>query len=908
MRSNTDRKERKEDMSQTTPGSQPDLSPLTIRETLISLLEQAADLEHSLACVHLFAAYSLKNDIREGGITDKQAEIVRGWRARLTSEAVDRMLHLAQILHLLTAIGAAPHIARPTFPLLSSTDPSRIRLLLAPFSQRTIERLSAFERSDAIITTLNQPLGIDEGLISAMTVGDLYERIAQGFRDLPTEELFIGSSEVQANARFLNLGDQLITVVDRASAAAAIAMITGTANGAVSTDTASVGTTIRTEYAAVVAEAQKTGLLFDPVRSVGTNPRAHLIEERTDSTRIVDTLTVAVADLFNRAYDTLLLLTQRIFAPTEESNAELELFAQAALRLMASVIRPLGEALTRMPIDSASLVGVCAGAPFGDDGDLPEVTHQTPAKALFDEQLWQLAIAATTLRIIPGLPTEIQEATAALQDLTCQFAPADGPDGMAARITTLKQMQAELGCTIQASVSGPYLVTNANTLVTWLGEPIPVRPQMALCRCGGSAIKPFCDGTHVRIGFTDKKDPQRVLDHSDTYIGTAITILDNRGICAHSGFCSDRLATVFHAGQEPFVSPNGARMDEIIRAVRACPSGALSYALGGVEIRDGVDQMRPPTIEVSKDGPYRITGGIALKDGQGNDETRNQGASQEHYSLCRCGHSQNKPFCSGMHWYVNFHDPEIATDREPTLFEWAGGLPALTRMTHLFYDKYVPQDPLIEPLFAHMSPDHPERVAAWLGEVFGGPKNYTQEYGGYTRMLSQHLGKGLTEERRARWASLLYQAANEAGLPNDPEFRSAFTAYIEWGSRLAVENSQPGCHPPLHMPVPHWDWGTAGAPGTRISALAPVVKEQEAVVLPVAGETVHFTQHIKPLFRQMDRQSMKWAFDLWSYQDLKTHADGILRRLQNGSMPCDGAWLPEKVEIFQRWVESGMQE
>jgi truncated hemoglobin YjbI len=63
-------------------------------------------------------------------------------------------------------------------------------------------------------------------------------------------------------------------------------------------------------------------------------------------------------------------------------------------------------------------------------------------------------------------------------------------------------------------------------------------------------------------------------------------------------------------------------------------------------------------------------------------------------------------------------------------------------MTRIFYSKYVPEDPLIGPLFANMSPDHPERVAAWLGEVFGGPKNYSHEYGGYTRMVSQHLGKG----------------------------------------------------------------------------------------------------------------------------------------------------------------------
>lgn len=244
----------------------------------------------------------------------------------------------------------------------------------------------------------------------------------------------------------------------------------------------------------------------------------------------------------------------------------------------------------------------------------------------------------------------------------------------------------------------------------------------------------------------------------------------------------------------------------------------------------------------------------------------------------------------------------------PTLFEWLGGLPALTRMTRIFYDKYVPQDPLLQPLFAHMSPDHPERVAAWLGEVFGGPKLYSESYGGYSRMLSQHMGKGLTEAQRARWARLICQAADDAGLPTDPEFRSAFVSYIEWGTRIAVENSTPGAHPPLHMPTPRWDWGTAGPPQSRVSALAPRTEEKDAVVVPIANEEVQFAQHIKPLFRQMDRQSMKWAFDLWSYQDVTKHAKDILQRIQSGSMPCDGAWSHEKVETFQRWIDSGMQE
>src|SRR4029077_5117355 len=104
-------------------------------------------------------------------------------------------------------------------------------------------------------------------------------------------------------------------------------------------------------------------------------------------------------------------------------------------------------------------------------------------------------------------------------------------------------------------------------------------------------------------------------------------------------------------------------------------------------------------------------------------------------------------------------------EREPTLFTWAGGHEALTKMTRIFYGRYVPEDPLLGPLFAHMSSDHPERVAAWLGEVFGGPADYTATLGGYNRMGAQPLGKALTEEQRARWVQLLCRSADDAGLP-----------------------------------------------------------------------------------------------------------------------------------------------
>ena len=144
----------------------------------------------------------------------------------------------------------------------------------------------------------------------------------------------------------------------------------------------------------------------------------------------------------------------------------------------------------------------------------------------------------------------------------------------------------------------------------------------------------------------------------------------------------------------------------------------------------------------------------------------------------------------------------------PTLYEWCGGAPALERLTSVFYGR-VDDDAILGPIFAGMDTEHPKHVALWLGEVFGGPKMYTQEHGGYPHMLSKHINLGLKEEQRVRWVQLIAASADEAGLPSDPEFRSAFIAYVEWGTRIALANSQEGATPPPQAPVPRWGWGEA---------------------------------------------------------------------------------------------------
>jgi CDGSH-type Zn-finger protein len=105
--------------------------------------------------------------------------------------------------------------------------------------------------------------------------------------------------------------------------------------------------------------------------------------------------------------------------------------------------------------------------------------------------------------------------------------------------------------------------------------------------------------------------------------------------------------------------------------------------------------------------------------------------------------------------------------------------------------------------------------------------------------------------------------------------------------------------------VPRWDWTAAGPPGPD-GASSPGRREPEQpVTLPGPDEPVSFAAHIKPMFRPKDRQSMLFTFDLWSYDDVRGQATGILERLSNGTMPCDGAWPGPQVDVFRRWAESG---
>ncbi len=1017
-------------------GQAPPEAPFVIehREALIYMLCQAAELEHGIMCQYLYAAFSLKQSEDEG-LSQSEAEAVNRWRKQISHVATQEMLHLSLVQNLLSAIGAAPHLSRPNFPQPARHYPAGVHLVLLPFSDQTLRHFMYLERPEGMDIQDAAGMAAYRRATPAMqmgdivpqgqdfaTVGHLYRSIEAGIAHLAEKygepSLFVGPPRAQATQSYFGW-PELVAVTDVASAQRAIDEILEQGEGPRGHwKDAHFGqfVAILDEYIAL----REANPAFDPVRPVvPVNVRP--AERDTDTPLVSDPVTQRVMDLFNVSYEILLLMLQRFFAHTEETDPQLKALADATVALMFDALKPLGDLVTMLPAgpdypgrtagpsfelfyesdyvlphreaawillterirqaadfcepggpceprvtdglrdvrsglagiadalaahlparyapeppapaedpaallaraeafyqtalalaprDDPALTGVAAllGSAYqavrahqGDArtaarlvssvlrplaGTLPPPPPAPPVQSTAPQEppssLWDLAVTATTLRARLGAtaPPGLLEAAAALQDLAVGQAPAgERPQ----RIGDLGRLQRELPPSITVARNGPYLVTNVTAVRTPLGQELPVAPQVALCRCGASATKPFCDGTHATSGFTDDKDPDRVPDQRDTYPGQQVTIFDNRGICQHSGLCSDRLPTAFRTSSEPFVAPSGGRLDELVRAVRDCPSGALSLAFDRHEARDLVDwhETRERVIEVTQDGPYRVTGGIALTDAAGADVPRAAGSSREHYALCRCGHSQNKPFCSGMHWYVEFRDPARGAD--PTLFEWAGGLPALTRMTRLLYEKHVPADDLLAPLFATMAPGYPQREAAVLAEAFGAPAAEGEAA----------VRPDFTEAQRARWVALFGLAADEAGLPADPEFRSALVSYLEWTSRA-------GDGPP-----PAWDWSPAGPPAEAPAQASR--DDQEEVTLPGPDEPVSFAAHIKPLFREHDRKSMTFAFDLWSQADVQAHAAGILERLVNGTMPCDGAWPAEKIEVFRRWTESGFQ-
>ena len=649
------------------------VAPVTTRVELLYLLTRASELEHNLACVYLYAGYSLKTSLDEGGMTADELAAVRTWKRRIAHVAVEEMLHLAQVCNLMTAVGGAAHFARSNFPIPATAFPFGIAMTLEPFSQELLDRLVCYEmpsdlsilgpeRAAAFAAISARVAHCEDGEVARMqntvepfdvdfrTVGEFYRKIESAFSCIEPERLFIGNPAEQASPLYLDFPKELVQVSDAASAKRAIEMIIEQGESPTSEHPDAhfcVFNTIRTEYMALLDAAQREGRVFDPVRPVLSNPSTRGIAETPGTNRVSDPVAQELSGLFNSTYALMLMMLERFFGHTNETEEELRHLARAVLRMMTSVLRPLGEALAKTPA-GREYPGKTAGPGFGFARAIHLLPHKRAAWILFLERCYDLQMRLTRLSEEAGLPQEVQESAAAMEAVTeclTPFIPAQFAESVRNEAD-----ERNARTTIRPEVNGPYIVRNLHKLTNSKGETLHVRPIVALCRCGGSKSKPYCDGTHAQIGFDSAKDPARRLDRLDKYEGKEITVLDNRGTCCHFGNCTDHLPSAFHEDGDTFVKPDGDTPEKIIDIVRACPSGALGFIYKGTAY---TGDEREPEIYVAENASYYVRGGIELE-----GEAMDQGANREHYALCRCGQSKNKPFCDGTHWWIKFQDPK----------------------------------------------------------------------------------------------------------------------------------------------------------------------------------------------------------------------------------------------------------
>ncbi|HXC02786.1 MAG TPA: CDGSH iron-sulfur domain-containing protein [Opitutaceae bacterium] len=197
---------------------------------------------------------------------------------------------------------------------------------------------------------------------------------------------------------------------------------------------------------------------------------------------------------------------------------------------------------------------------------------------------------------------------------------------------------------ITPATNGPLKVERIQALKNDRGEIIDTDESIFLCRCGASKNKPYCDGSHEAAGFSDRRLRTEKSSVSE-FAGKEITVVDDFSLCAHAGECVDGAPeTFFTKGPGGRVShPDSSPAEQVIAAIRRCPSGALLYKWRGKLVHE---YSNDTGVRIEKDGPLHV------HQAKLNGEAKP--ATQDHYTLCRCGASLNKPFCDGMHAKIKF--------------------------------------------------------------------------------------------------------------------------------------------------------------------------------------------------------------------------------------------------------------
>jgi CDGSH-type Zn-finger protein/uncharacterized Fe-S cluster protein YjdI len=536
------------------------------REQLLYWLHEAAEIEHHLMCCYLYAAFSLKRS--EPRWSDAQREAVARWREAILSVVYEEMSHLALVANLMNALGAAPHMNRPAFPVEAGPYPAGFVIRLQPFSAATIEHFKFLERpasagladAPAFAPRQHYARTIPEGRLSPgprdySTVGELYELLGRSLETCAAAQseaaLFVGDLALQVDAQLAPLPG-VIAVTDLASARQAIATIVTQGEGAGSEEADShfCRFTRIGEELTVLAAADPA---FEPAWPVATNPVMNTpVQNPADRVHVNEPRIARWLDIGNAIYTTSLrCLLQGFGARERRAKAT---WLSASFALMRGLV-PVGQGLAARPATSRD-GGPHAGLTF------------------------------TPLRTLAPLP----EARAAAF--------------VAERLAQLRQRALEL----------PVVPVAGESASTWHGVIDLLAQQQAALRAPATESK------------------------IEVVRGRQLTMLFEGRRCIHSRHCVLDAPGVFKANTPgEWIHPDEMAAEALVAVAQNCPSGAIRY-----QRHDGVaDEVAPPVnqLRIRENGPYAVHAALAIA-GR---------ADGYRATLCRCGHSANKPWCDGSH-------------------------------------------------------------------------------------------------------------------------------------------------------------------------------------------------------------------------------------------------------------------
>ena len=400
------------------------------RDALVYMLNEAAELEHSICAQYLFTGFSLKRDAEEG-LEPRHLAAVNRWRAVIFEVAAQEMMHMALVNNLLSAIGAAPRVGRPNFPQLGRHYPGSIQFALLPFGERALRHFLFLERPEGInlqdaegFEALDEaePLMSEEDIVPRpqdfATVGHLYRSIEEGFRNLAKrhgeEWLFIGPREAQATQDAFQW-PELIPVTDLDSALQAIETIVEQGEGPRGHwRDAHYGRFL--EILGELLTFKRQSPSFEPARPV----MAATVRQPVDARPlplVEDPITARVLDVFNVAYEALLYVLARFFGHTDETPEQTATLADVAVGIMVSVLKPAGELVTGLPV-GPSHPGATAGPSFEvfySSGYM--LPHKRAAWILIHERLTDLRSFVDHLMETRQCPDEMRGISSALTRL-----------------------------------------------------------------------------------------------------------------------------------------------------------------------------------------------------------------------------------------------------------------------------------------------------------------------------------------------------------------------------------------------------------------------------------------------------------------------------------------------------------